>query len=67
MVIREIMSGFLAPGVWDPNRGFRKGRLEGIELVDHFEISIDDLDRFLDDQEPRCDPLLLAFGWYSRR
>jgi len=49
MVIREIVSGFFAPGVWDANRGFRKGRLQGIELVGHFEISIDDLDRFLDD------------------
>ena len=49
MIIRETMNGFFAPGVLDPNRGFRKGRLQGIELVGHFEISIDDLDRFLND------------------
>ncbi len=49
MIIREIMGGFFTPGVLDPNRGFRRGRLQGIELVGHFEISIDDLDRFLND------------------
>ena len=55
----EIMKGYAANGETNPESGYRRGRQKGSELTVHLTITIDDVERFID----QSDHAVTASGW----
>jgi cholesterol oxidase len=47
----EVMRGAFALGETDPAAGARRGEKEGSELAMHATVTVDDVDRFIDDPD----------------